>query len=239
MSESRKGRTKGKKPRKSKGIRNIEAVYQTPEPSSEEDHQIVSERLVYLQEQLATAKRKGKEKQNVEKEDTSSQNLRRSSRLKGKLRKVQMKGPHFIDLGGETLEQPSTIPPSHGPHHTPIPQLDFGNNPSRPDFDISPSQPDFGDSPRKTTPEIDSIQKEMYDYIETLEKTATDQGTSSAQLNTAQEAQIQSLKREVFELEVLNRHIKRENETLKEQGKLDKIIHDNTMLHLGLWKKEN
>jgi len=40
-------------------------------------------------------------------------------------------------------------------------------------------------------------------------------------------------------LEVLNRHIKRENETLKEQGRLDKIIHNNTMLHIGLWQKKN
>ena len=75
----------------------------------------------------------------------------------------------------------------------------------------------------------------MYDFIESLEKTATDQGTSSTQPNTAQEVLIQSLKQEVFELEVLNRDIKRENEILKEQSRLDKIIHDNTMLHLGLW----
>jgi len=93
----------------------------------------------------------------VDKEDTSSQNLRRSSRLKGKLRKVQIKGTHFIDLGGETLEQPSVIPPGRDPHHTPIPRPNFENSPSRPDFEISPSQPDFGDSPRKTTPEIDPI----------------------------------------------------------------------------------
>lgn len=62
LSESRKERTEGKKPRKSKGKRNIEAVYQTSEPSLEEDHQILSERLVYLQEQSSATKRKGKEK---------------------------------------------------------------------------------------------------------------------------------------------------------------------------------
>lgn len=39
--------------------------------------------------------------------------------------------------------------------------------------------------------------------------------------------------------EVLNIHIQKENETLKEQNKLDKIIHDNTMLRLGLWHKKN
>lgn len=143
----------------------------------------------------------------MEKEDISSQNLRRSSRLKGKPRKGQPKGPHFIDLGGETPEQPPAIPPGCNPHHTPYPQ---------PNFEISPSQPDFRDNRRKTTPEIDPTQQEMCDYIESLEKTATDQGTSSAQPNIAQEALIQSLKQDVFVLKVLNRHIKRENETLKE-----------------------
>ena len=121
----------------------------------------------------------------MEKEDTSSQNLRRSSKLKGKLRKVQTKGPHFIDLGGETQKQPLAIPLGRSPHHTPIPQPDFEISPSQPDFEINTSQPDFGDNPRKTTPEIDPTQQEMYDYIESLEKTATVQGTSSTQPNTA------------------------------------------------------
>lgn len=53
------------------------------------------------------------------------------------------------------------------------------------------------------------------------------------------DAQVQSLKQEVFELEVLNRNIKQENEALKEQSKVDNIIHDNTMLNLGLWQKKN
>lgn len=183
LSESRKERTEVRKQKKLKGKRNIEPIYQTPEPSSKED-QILSERLVYLREQSAAANRKGKEKQSVEKGDTSSQNLRRSSRLKGKLRKIKTKGPHFIDLGGETPEQPPAIPPGRSPHHTPIPQPNFEISPSQPDFEITPSQPDVGDSPRKTTPEIDPTQQEMYDYIESLEKTATDQGTSSAQPNT-------------------------------------------------------
>jgi len=37
----------------------------------------------------------------------------------------------------------------------------------------------------------------------------------------------------------LNIHIKKENETLREQSKLDKAIHDKTILHLGLWYKKN
>lgn len=43
----------------------------------------------------------------------------------------------------------------------------------------------------------------------------------------------------MYELEILNKHIKKENETLKEQSKLDKAIHDNTILHLGLWYTKN
>ena len=63
-------------------------------------------------------------------------------------------------------------------------------------------------SPRKNTPEVDPNQQEMYDYLESLEKTTTGPSTSSIQPHTAQEALVQSLKQEVFELEVLNRHIK-------------------------------
>lgn len=48
-----------------------------------------------------------------------------------------------------------------------------------------------------------------------------------------------SLKQEIYKLEIWNRHIKKENETLKEQRKLDKAIHDNKILHLGLWYKKN
>lgn len=48
----------------------------------------------------------------------------------------------------------------------------------------------------------------MYDYIESLEKTATGPSTSSTRPNATQETLIQSLKQEIFEIEVLNRHIK-------------------------------
>ena len=71
---------------------------------------MLSERLVHLQEQLSIAKKKEKGKQ--KKKDSGPQRVRRSSKLKGKLRKTQMKGPHFIDLGEETSEQ---SPADHSP----------------------------------------------------------------------------------------------------------------------------
>ena len=101
-----------------KGKRSIEDVYQSPEPSLEEDRQVLSERLVNLRKQVAIAKKKEKGKQSTEEESTSPQHLRRSNRLRGKWRKAQIKGPHFIDLGGETPEQPSTTSPDRSPHHT-------------------------------------------------------------------------------------------------------------------------
>ena len=63
---------------------------------------MLSERLVHLKEQSTKAKQKGKGKHIIEKGDISSQGLRRSSRLKGKLKKTKIKGAQFIDLGGET-----------------------------------------------------------------------------------------------------------------------------------------
>jgi len=140
------------------------------------------------------------------------------------LKKTQIKGAQFIDLGGETPDQsPENTPLDQSPQCSPSPQLEFET------------------SLRETTPEIDQSQQQIYDFIESLEqqKTTTEQRTSSNQPGTTQETLIQSLKQEIYELEVLNRHIQKENETLKDQNKLDKIIHDNTMLHLGLWHKKN
>ena len=86
-------------------------MHQTP--SSEEDHQVLSERLVHLQEQTSMTKKRGKEKQ--KETDSSPQYVRRSSRLKGKWKKTQTKGPHFIDLGEVT---PEKTPAGHNPSHS-------------------------------------------------------------------------------------------------------------------------
>jgi len=102
--------------------------------------------------QFGCREKKGKEKQSREEKDTSPQHVRRSSRLKGKLRTMQTKGPHFIYLGGETPEQPPATSLGRSPHHTSIPQPNFDMSPSRPDLEISPSQQDFWVGPRKTTP---------------------------------------------------------------------------------------
>ena len=89
----------------------------------------------------------------MEEWSTSPQYLRRSSKLRGKGRKTQVKGPHFIDLGGET---PKKCPAGRSPPH---PQSNVETSP--PDVDVSPSRPelesspppqqDFEVSPRKTT----------------------------------------------------------------------------------------
>ena len=121
--------------------------------------------------------------------------------------------------------KPEQTPAGHSPSHS---QPNVEHSPphsqsnieaSLQDIDMSPFQPDFednsppqhfGDIPRKTTPEIDPKQQEVYDYIESLERTTTGPSTSSTQPHTAQEDLVQSLKQEIFELEVLNRHIKNE-----------------------------
>jgi len=58
--KEKENRTKDKKQRKVKGKRNIQEVYQSREPSIEEDYQTLSERLVHFQEQVAIAKKKKK-----------------------------------------------------------------------------------------------------------------------------------------------------------------------------------
>lgn len=155
--------------------------------------------------------------------------MRRSSRLKGKKSVTQEKQSHFIDLGEETPEKAPAQPDiESSPPRDESPFLPEREDslPPPPDFDFEPS-------PRKT-PEVDPNQKKLYNYLESLEQSAAGPSTT-----LPLDAQVQSLKQEVFELEVLNRHIKQENEALKDQSKVDKIIHDNTMLHLELWQKKN
>jgi len=94
--EEKLERTKDKKQKKLKGKKDIEDVYQSPEPSLEEDYQPLSERLTHLQGQSAAARKKEKEKQSIEEEGTSPQHLRRSTRLRGKCWKAQKKGPHLL-----------------------------------------------------------------------------------------------------------------------------------------------
>lgn len=81
------------------------------------------------------------------------------------------------------------------------------------------------------------MQQQIYDYIESLEKKSASMDPESS-INP-QEALIDSLKQEIYELEILNKHIKKENGTSREQSKLDKDIHDNTIMHLGLWCTKN
>jgi len=219
---------RNKKQKKDKGKITIQETYPSPEPSIEEDSQTLADRLAHLQA-AAITKRKQKEKQSAQEKSTSSY-VRRSSRLKGKKSVTQEKQSHFIDLGEGTPEKAPTQPDieSSPPHVESTPPRDespFQPEP-QPDFD-------FEQSPRKT-PEVDPDQQEVYNYLESLEQSVAGPSTT-----LPLDEQVQSLKQEVFELEVLNRHIKQENEALKEQSKVDKIVHDNTMLHLGLWQKKN
>lgn len=121
------------------------------------------------------------------------------------------------------------------PEKTPA-QLGLESTPPREEspFQTEPqTKINFEHSPRRT-PEIDPDQQELYDYLEALEQSVAGPSTI-----VPLDEQVKSLKQEVFELEFMNRHIKQENEALKEQSKVDKMVHDNTMLHLGLWQEKN
>jgi len=63
-----------------------------PEPSSpKDDEQLLSEKVIKIREQIKKDKEKGKRKKDIEEEIICSQNLRRSSRLQGKVKKVKSK----------------------------------------------------------------------------------------------------------------------------------------------------
>lgn len=53
---------------------------------------------------------------------------------------MQIKGAHFIDLGGETPEQSLAItPPDHSPQHSPFSQSDFEISPRKATLEIDPT----------------------------------------------------------------------------------------------------
>lgn len=136
----------------------------------EEDYQTLSERLVHLQEQVVIAKKNEKGKQSIQEKSTSPPYLRRSTRLRGKGSRNQIKRPHFIDLGEEIPEKSPTgrSPPHPQPSIETSPPHD--ESPFRPKIESSPPPPqDFELSLRKT-PEVYPNQQEVYNYLDSLEK---------------------------------------------------------------------
>ena len=125
------------------------------------------------------SKAKEKGKQSIGKGSTSPPYLRRSTRLRGRGSKTQIKRPHFIDLGEDTPEKP---PAGHSPPR-PQPSIEISpphidESPSRPELESSPPPPqDFEVSPKRT-PEVDPSQQEVYDYLESLEKTSAGPSTT-------------------------------------------------------------
>lgn len=181
----------------------VEEIYKDIlEPSSpKEDEQLLSKRLIKIKDQRKRDKEKGKRKQVIVEEIIGSQSLRRSSRLRGKVKKEKSKETQFIDLEEETPTQsPENIPYEQSPQNSP--------------------PHNFESIPRRAFPSIDLVQQQIYGYIESLEKksTSVDPRTSAnpEQPTTSQETLTRSLKWEIYELKVLNRHIQRENEALKE-----------------------
>lgn len=115
--------------KRGKTKRKFEEIYQTAEHSSEED-QLLFEKLVHIKEQSKKEKEKGKIRQVIDEEKIGSQSLRRSSRLKGRIKKTKTKEAQFIDLGEETPTQSQdNISFEQSPQHSP--QLDFESIPKR------------------------------------------------------------------------------------------------------------
>ena len=121
-----------------------------PKPSSpQEDEQLLSEILTKIREQIKKKKEIGKRKKDTREETISFQNLRRSSRLRGKVRKVTSKGAQFTNLEEENpIQSPDSIPPKHNPQNSP--------------------RQNFEGTSSKASPGIDPVQQQIYDYIESL-----------------------------------------------------------------------
>ena len=78
-------------------------------------------------------------------------------------------------------------------------------------------------------------QQQIYDYVESLERNAPENQERSL---SPQEPPIEALKKDNYELEILNRHIKNENEILREQVKLKNAMNNTLTLQMGTLHKE-
>lgn len=165
----------------------------TPEsPLQPDDEQPISEKLIEIKRQIKGKGKIGKEKKGVKEENIKP--LRRSSRLRGMVKKVSSKETDFINLEGETpVSSPENIPFRYRPQ-----------NFARQYFEGIPS---------RGSPGIDPIQHQIYDYIESLEKrnASRDPGSSANPKRpiNPQELLTDSPKQEIYELEKLNKHIKK------------------------------
>ena len=86
------------------------------------------------------------------------------------------------------------------------------------------------------TPEIDPAQQEVYDYVETLERKASE---SRDRTPSPPLSEIDVLRRDKYELEVLNRHIRTENDILKEQIKLKTSMNSTLSPQMDKVEKAN
>ena len=126
---------------------------------------------------------------------------RRSHRLRGILKRTEVTQTRIINIEDE--ETPTSISPEYQYEE----DLDEG------------------------TPEIDPAQQQIYNYVETLEKRASE---SRDRTPSPSESAIDILRRDKYELIVLNMHIKNENDILREQVNLKSDL--NTTLSLQMEK---
>ena len=96
----------------------------------------------------------------------------------------------------------------------------------------TPTEEDFDEE----VPEIDPAQQEIYNYVETLERKASE---SRDRTPSPPNSEIDVLRRDRYELEVINRHIRTENDILREQVKLKTSMNSTMSLQMDKVEKAN
>jgi len=173
---------------------------ETDKTIRESSEEIISEKLTQIKRQLK--EERVIRKSATEKREGSFQ-PRRSHRLRGKLRKIQIK-----KIGAINIEDEETS------------------------IEEDVEEDDFNEG----TTEIDPAQQEVYDYVETLERKASE---SRDRPPSPPLSEIDVLRRDRYELEVLNRHIKTENDIMKEQVKLKTSMNSTVSLQMDKVEKAN
>lgn len=139
----------------------------------------------------------------AEEKNENPTKLRRSSRLNDIVKKIGIKERGVINI--EEEETPKKIPVDRSPLHQ------------------------YEADPNRGTPNIDPAQQRIYDYVESLEGKALEEQEISL---SPQEPPIETMRRDNYEFKILNRHIKNENEILREQVKLKNDMNNTLTLQM-------
>lgn len=166
--------------RKGKFDKAVEIKHDTS--TQEDSEEVISKKFAKIRKQIRVKRKEKLTSECAKEKDENPPKLRRSSKLKGMVKKTWIKETGVINI--EEEETPIQTPVDRSLLHQ------------------------YEEDPKRGTLDIDLAQQQIYDYVKSLERRAIENQERSL---SPQEPPIKILRKDNYEMEMLNRHIKNEN----------------------------